>query len=221
MISAVVPWRAGCGWRERALEFVVARLERVADQVVVGETSGTWCKATAVENGMRLVDGEFVAVVDADVFLRDETWLARCVDRLEAGAGWASPHGTVWRLDRAATDAVLNGGNSRETEAKHTATAGGGVVVLRREDYEVAPLDRRFVGWGQEDEAWAVAMTTMLGPAWIGGRVLWHLWHPKQERVNRAIGSYEGLALRMRYEAAAGDRESVRALIEEVACASR
>lgn len=215
MISAVVPWQGGCGWRERALGFVIEQLERVADEVVIGETSGVWCKARAVAEGLQRASGDVLAVVDADVFIRDDEWLSDCVQRLDE-APWVSPHGTVWRLSRAGTTDVLEGRGSRDTEAKHSATAGGGLVVLRRELYDQVPLDPTFERWGQEDESWALALRTLAGEPWIGSRHLWHLWHPPQPRQDRAIGSPEGLARRRRYEAAFGKPDEMRRLLEEV-----
>jgi hypothetical protein len=94
---------------------------------------------------------------------------------------------------------------------------GGGMTVLSRDLYRQVPLDPRFVGWGQEDEAWALALRRIAGREWRGVEDLWHLWHTPQPRRSRTVGSQESFSLFRRYASAARDATRMRALVAEVA----
>jgi hypothetical protein len=88
-------------------------------------------------------------------------------------------------------------------------------VVLTRGAYDLAPIDPRFVGWGQEDESWALALGCLAGPSWRGTAELWHLWHEPQVRQSRSVGSAASLALHQRYVRARRDPRRMAALVAE------
>ena len=76
-------------------------------------------------------------------------------------------------------------------------------------------MDKRFIGWGQEDVAFALALHTLAGPAWLGDSDLIHLWHPPQARLTRRKGSVESWALFRRYQSAKRDPLKMRELLKE------
>jgi len=223
-VAVVVPWRPGCPHRGRALTWVRGRYtaERPTWTLELGETPAVepWSKAAAVMPVIERSSADIVIVADADVW----TWgIASAVTAVAAGAAWAVPHTAVHRLDERGTAAVLAGAPWHDqplAERPYRGLLGGGIVVARRDALLQAPLDRRFVGWGQEDTSWALALDTMLGAPWRGATPLIHLWHPPQPRMSRRRGSVDGWALFRRYHAAHGDQEAMRALIEEAACPS-
>ena len=211
--SVVVPWRAGCEHRLAALVWLRPRLPL---PVVLGSVDGDWCKAEAVAAGVRQVpDTDVLVVHDADVWCDG---LDAAVDAVASGvAAWAVPHRRVCRLDEVSTAAVLAGGPLAGTFAQrpYLGHAGGGIVVLRRDVWESCPLDPRFVGWGQEDDSWALALRCLHGEPWRGTDDLWHLWHPPQPRASRVRGSDESWSLHRRYVRARRDRELMVALVGE------
>jgi hypothetical protein len=73
---------------------------------------------------------------------------------------------------------------------------GGGITVVNRNTYQDIPLDPGFIGWGQEDESWGIALRGLAGPGFNGREELWHLWHPPMERKTRGTGSPESKARR-------------------------
>lgn len=128
------------------------------------------------------------------------------------------PHGFVHRLDPEGTEAVLAGERWEGqplARAPYFGRFGGGVVVLPRQTALDVPMDPRFIGWGQEDEAWAIALTQMVGPCARGNATLVHLWHPPQKRATEKKGSAEGRALWWRYSRARGKPDTMRRLIGE------
>jgi hypothetical protein len=216
-VSVIIPWApdVGCRHREAALAWTVSRWAATGREVVVGERSGPWCKALAVEDGLSRARGGILIVADADVW---STGWQEAVDQVREGAPWAMPHGPVRRLTHAATQDVLDGHDPHPdmdlTQRPYQGWPGGGMVVLRRETYVQAPLDPRFVGWSGEDESWAHALKVLAGEGWRGSAPLWHLWHPPQERMSRRWGSVAARALASRY-ARARTPDRMRALIDE------
>ncbi|MBX6387373.1 MAG: hypothetical protein IRZ07_31075 [Microbispora sp.] len=218
-VSVVIPWRPGCPHRKAALAWVLPRWQATGWQVVVAEQSdgGPWCKARAVAVGLSEARGDVLVVADADVWCPKT---AAAVGVVERGATrWAVPHRLVYRLSGEATRRVLGGEQPHKgmglAQEPYTGLAGGGITVVRRDVYAEVPLDPRFLGWGQEDESWAHALTVLAGRPWRGVAPLWHLWHPPQERLTRRWGSRQGRELAARYgRARTADR--VRALLAEI-----
>lgn len=221
-VRAVIPWRHEPA-RAPLLDFVWLRLRPMLPtpySIALGEHArGPWVKALAVDAGLRqwpTAPDDILVIHDADVIMPG---LPAAIEAVRSGeARWAIPHGQVRRLDEPSTAAVVAGGElrGRLTEAAYYGHAGGGCTVLRRADYEAVPLDPRFVGWGREDDAWALALRTLLGEPWRGIEHCWHLFHPPQPRENRKYGSDASNALYRRYHEATGYGPDVmRALVDE------
>lgn len=211
MVEVIIPFAGDCQWRTRALKYAAGRWPW---PVTVALGRSPWSKGAAVNPAVWNSSADVVLVADADIVCDAR----EAVAAVEAGAAWAIPHRGVHRLTREGTEAVYAGGSWEAQsldERAYVGVEGGGVVVARRETLLAVPLDPRFVGWGQEDESWAVALRTMLGDPWRGKEPLIHLWHPPEPRVSRRRGSYEGWALRRRYYKARHSQDSMRALLEE------
>lgn len=204
--AVLIPWRAGCEHRARALDHVTSLY---ADHhpdwpVILGRCDeGPWIKAQAIMDALSRTDADVLVITDADVFTDG---LAEAVAAVITGAKWAIPH---YLVKRRAEDGTA------EDERPYPGIEGGGIVVLPREALLDCPPDPRFIGWGQEDECWAVALTALYGPPWRGTADLVHYWHPPQERWTRRRGSRESWALRRRYLNARHDPDAMRALIGE------
>lgn len=217
-VAVVVPFRGGCPSRERAWRWVRDRYaDRHPDWEVVeaGAPGGPWCKAAAVNHAVDEVDAEIVIQADADCWTDG---LPEAVAAVESGAPWAIPHTMVYRLTEDATGRVLAGADWRDqplAQRPYRGIAGGGFVVASRDALRAVPLDARFIGWGQDDEAHSIALNALLGPPWRGTAPLIHLWHPPQERMTRRRGSQESWNLRRRYARAKDDPAAMSALIEE------
>lgn len=213
-VEIIAPWRGGCPWRERALEFVRSRYEWPV--TIAPAPDGAWCKAAALMPAVEASSADVLVIADADVWCGG---LDLAVEAVEQGAPWAVPHGLVFRLSEPSTESVLAGADWQGqplAQFPYTGWEGGGFVVARRETVLDVPMPA-FDGWGGEDESWALALRTLVGEPWRGDADLIHMWHPPQERLNRRWGSEAGRALVHRFEAAAGDPAAMRTLVEEVA----
>lgn len=219
-IAVIVPWRGGCPARERAWKWVRGRYaDRHPDWEIIEARApeGPWVKALAVSPAIDACAAEIVIVSDADVWTDG---LQRAVDAIVAGAPWAMPHDKVRRLTDGSAAAVLNGRDPRRlplARPAYTGVFGGGVVVACRATLLEIPMDPRFVGWGREDQAHAMALHYLAGPEWRGHADLMHLWHPPQERPspNPKRGNAASEALLKRYRDARSSRAQMEALIEE------
>lgn len=230
-VAVVVPWRGGDPDRERAWTWLSswwARQHPDWDLVMGQAPDGPWCKAAAVADALTRTDADTLIVVDADVYVPG---IGEAVGMLTRRVvAWTMPHQRVYRLTAAGTEQLITTGllppparsaptrgnrpaGARLVAESHKGKIGGGCVVLPRALYERAPMDPRFLGWGQEDEAWGRALTVLAGPPWRIPEPLWHLWHtppargdrntpPGHTRLSRAVGNPAGLALYRRYRAA-------------------
>lgn len=220
-VSVVVPWSPGCPHRERAWEFVRARYEGL--EIVTGDSPpGPYNRSAAIVNGARRASGDVLLIADADVFLAGE------LDQVVAEAtrvGWAVPHLLLHRLSPESTDQVIAGADwrglplstdNRQDRRPYKGNETGTMVAVRRDVLLEVPPDVRFVGWGSEDQAWAMALRTIVGKPWRGTDDLVHLWHPPQPRLTRVVGTEENRRLLNRYRRARQSVAAMRSLVDEV-----
>lgn len=220
-VAVLVPWRPD-PFRQRVWDWVRGRYRaqhpgwRVVPCIA---PDGPWCKGAAVNPAVHAIREPIVVVADADVWA---TNLAEAVERIVDGADWVVPHTRVHRLSRQATDRLIAGkpGPLELDEPAYTGIQGGGITVLPRDTLTEVPLDERFQGWGQEDQAWGIALHYLIGPAVRLNVDLTHLWHPPQERQTRRTGSPESHALYRRYLKARSDPRLMRELLKEARCST-
>jgi len=224
----VIPWRSGCGHRQRAFDHVIRWWAEnyPAWPVAIGEwpkDRGPWRKGCAVRNaGIRVQDDDVVVVSDADVLPVGVGVAVDAVGPANRGrqqARWAMPFRIVHRLTEPGTWLAINGGidltrplpcdMTGVVEETYVGSAGGGAVVLLGDVFNEIPIDPRFFGYGQEDLSWSLALHRLAGAPIMHSATLWHLWHPPQEKMrrggttSRGVGSEAGLRLWHRYREAA------------------
>lgn len=222
-VSVLVPWRDnGAADRRDAWKHVRGLWEAAHPdwQIVEGDAPGrAWRKGLAVLDALSRADADVLVIADADVWCDG---IGEAVNAVVSGrARWAMPHHRVLRLTSVASAEVYRSGRwprhrtvTTYAQRPYPGHPGGGMVVMTRAAYAAAPIDTRFAGWGQEDDSWAIALRSLVGPGWRGTADLWHLWHAPQARQSRAIGSAANLALFRQYQRAAKDRKRMTALVE-------
>jgi hypothetical protein len=227
-VQLIVPFRGGCEHRERAWRWLRDRYEAEGwDVIEAPAPDGPWCKGAAVTPAVEASKAPVIVVADADCWTGG---LNEVVAAVRHGARWGMPHGKVYRLTEAATNSFLAGEvddlyallEDRRSLARraYPGVWGGGVVVVRRDVYLEAPIDPRFLNWGNEDTAWARALKCLAGDGWQGSAPLVHLWHPPEPRIADDRGSKDGWNHFLRYHRAAADPDAMRALIKEARCLS-
>lgn len=187
-VAVLMPVGITDEWRDRARVYVSDwYAKHFPDaELVVGECAGEWSKGEAIANAAERAGSGAQAFVlaDADSFTRSPEELRAALDRVAAGAPWATPHTHVYRLRDTETrriedDPRLPPRLGYTARPVYVGPVGGGITVVSREAFDtVRGIDRRFLGWGGEDHAFGWALETLTGPgARIGGRLV-HLWHP-------------------------------------------
>lgn len=227
-VSIVFPWRAGCPHRERSFSWVQTRMaERYPDweQVHGASGDGPFSRTQAILDGASKSSGDVLVIMDTDVDLRGDMRIA--VERT-ATTGWAIPHKLLHRLSAGGSDAYMAGADldglemapPDENDNHHDCRPyrgypAGTLLAIRADVLAEVPPDPRFVGWGQEEQAWSRALGLLIGKPWRGGDDLVHLWHPHAERINRRMGSVQNVELLDRYEAVRRNKPGMRALLDE------
>jgi hypothetical protein len=224
-ISVIVPFNDDGAERARNWSFLRARYEALYDwEIVEGSCEGQWCKSTAVSEALETCSGDLLVISDADMFLADEV-MREGVARLQ-DCPWVVPHHRAYRLSEAATlDFIAGALDPSEITHDHLEMPTrrmfpcGGLFFIRRETYlSVGGFDRRFLGWGGEDESLGMALKTLVGEPLLLGAVLLHLYHEPQPTMPAdRLRPPRVDPLVKRYEAAQGDPIAMRALIQEVA----
>ena len=218
-VSVIVPFRGGCEYRERNMQFIVNRLRSQHPKwqvTVVDSTGEKFSRSEAILRGLERSFGRIIVVHDADSW---DDGLENAIARVKRKNEWASAHTKVHRLTEEQTVRYLNGEPfdiNDCIEKPYKGTLAGGVCVFRREVLEGCPPDPRFRGWGGEDAAWGMALKTLYGGPVRELTPLIHLWHPEPVRISRNIGSLENDALLKRWTDAARYRDRINLLVKEV-----
>lgn len=214
-VGIAIPWRTSPD-RAPLLSWTIAHLEQWNPRahIRLGSLAADqpWCKAAAVQDAISAMPSDVSVYIihDADVLTAGLDQAVRAVN--EGPHFWAVPHRSVYRLKNRETEAVLSGYmprmyDNRYLERKpYIGVEGGGVTVVDRHVWEACPMDARFTGWGQEDEAWGIALRTLFGPPHRSDHPLVHLWHEPQNRMSSAVGSKESRHLFNQYVQASSHR---------------
>lgn len=218
MIAVCIPWQRSDPYRQRALDYICDRYQRLHPdwKICIGELPEwvPWSKGHAVNLAVEQTDADTLVIADSDSFCANLSEATRLV---ETGTAWVVPHRWVFRLTDQATIDLIAGGEPRRNRlarGRYTGPRGGGITVVSREAFDtVGGIDPRFMGWGGEDIAFGLALDTLCG--W-GPRLdadLFHLWHPHPAPDLR--GPPESEALVARYAAAKGVPRLMRAVIAD------
>lgn len=223
-VAVVFPWRKGCPYREAAFTWVRDQYRAAHPDwdLVVGLCADDrpFNRSEAIMDGARRTTAGVIVVADSDVWCDG---VGDAVAHVEA-SGWAIPHWYIHRLSRESTSKVLAGEDwhglplshdNKQDSRPYRGNESGTLTVFTRDLLFDVPYDRRFVGWGQEDDAHATALRSLAGKAWRARHDLVHLWHPPQPRKSRAVGTPENFALLRRYRAASRNPDQLRELIAE------
>jgi hypothetical protein len=206
--TVIVPFQATTPERQANWEWVRARYEESHPDweiIVAEQRSGEFVKARAIAPALARSADEAVVIADADLWCDG---LTPAVEAVRAGAGWAIPHSTVYRLSERATRLVLDGADprgqeSQEGEPPYEAPVGGGFIVSQRDTLVDIPPDPRFLGSSGMDLAWGFALRCLAGEPWRGRATAYHLWHPWDKRSDRVNGvPRRSLWVRRRYRLA-------------------
>lgn len=220
-VSIIVPWREGDQHRARGWDWVSGKLRAAlpnAELILAqdGENGDVpFSRSRAIMNGAARARHDLLVVTDADV------WSYGLLDAINAvadGAPWATPHTKIHRLAKSVTERLYAGHYPTPRSAcerpPYVGNLGGGLVVVTKQTLDQVPFDRRFTGWGREDDAWQMAVKMLLPHGVRFEHPLYHLWHPAQPSSgNRTRSPNQKLFLR--YRSVADDPTRLQLLLDE------
>jgi hypothetical protein len=180
---------------------------------------GLFNRSLAINRAARNA-GEWDAavIIDSDVIC-DPARTRAAVERALMTGGMVMPYTVRKDLNRTGSQRVMAGyaGSWERHVARTYRDMVSSVIAVPRPLWEATGgFDEAFVGWGFEDNAFAVLCETFGPPiARIDGD-LWHLWHATAPEGKRGTPSHNrNRARAARYLAVRGNAEAVRAIRSE------
>lgn len=221
-----IPWRPnGDLLRARNLNFVKKWFEAEDFEVVTVDSPGETFNRSAVRNAcakLALDEGADVVVInDADCIPPLDSLCEAIPAALDDGRLHYPFLGCRY-LDYTTSECWTHYGHEPENDQPNTAYpadrpgASGGSFVIRPDMWFAAGgMDERLATWGGEDDAFYASSGTLLGlPVYHHG-VMFHLHHGRDEIAFGTEEHEANLRLLRRYADAQGDREAMRALVNE------
>lgn len=227
-----MPYRYENRSRDRAYKWVEERWFQwmasslpIEEIIVIGDHGGRgdpFSRGVARNRAFSAAVGDAIIIADADTFVPLKSIVTALV-HLDNGAPWVLPYDVYWNLDQATTERVLRHSPSHfsmdgifQYEHRIEGSTAGTLIMRPAAFQAVGGYDERFVGWGYEDNAFALALDTLVGPhATVQGSA-YHLWHPRNEGDNFSQPFIDpNRALYERYRLAATSPNAMISLVEE------
>lgn len=191
-VSILIPFKSDRAQRDRNWTWIKKRYEILMPraEICIGETNIVpYCKAAAVNNAAKLATREIFIIADADIVF-DINHMEIAIQGLSLYS-WIIPYQSINRLTEKQTVNLLNQDTSISMSDINftgcTSILGsiGGLIIVPRKYFEkIRGFDERFKGWGAEDDAFYMAMNTILGRNARLKTPIWHLSHPLASKIN-------------------------------------
>lgn len=232
MISVLVPYRASAE-RERLREFTQERLESILHDFEPefiymddrGSNSDLFNHGQAINRAASIATNDLFLIADADTTCGSAYELRAAIKASLLDKEWRLPQTYIQATPELTADLLSllryrDGASfridSKDAEWTGNSVSWSGLVVVPRAAFEaVRGYDERYLGWGSDDVAFGLVMTTIYAPVVRYGGEAVHLWHTRGDQENGwHRHSVVQRALTERYEAAVGNVPAMQALIE-------
>lgn len=217
MLSILVPRQADDGRRDQLWSWCQKRYRATGAEIVIGEDHGTpFSLPVAINAAAAKANGDVFFIGSADVAV-DYAWLTEAERHVDQEPMQSVRCSRIHLLSQEITDALLERDPTTTvlTEEGNPVVAGSvGCIVFSRQLFELAGgMDERFRGWGPEDAAFHMALTTIGAPSFILDGDLRHLWH---QPASGSWGS-DHRQLLNEYEQAWGDKAKMELVVQRMA----
>jgi Glycosyltransferase like family 2 len=224
VISFIVPFRSTEFHRVQSSEWVLKKLRQNWDyEIRIGSNMGDFNRSASRNVLVGISNADVFVFVDADSYVIKDQIEEGCESALEHG--WCLPYSHYYSLTESGSRKFMANekiGHGDDFEfifptTDHPIPAVGGCVIVRRDVFEtVAGYDERFIGWGEEDRAFVLALETLAGPVPRVPGGIHHIWHPGYEGDCFGQPHFrDNQALCDRYREAQGNPAMMRLLVDE------
>ncbi len=228
--SALIPYKPNDFYRIKNLAIVKKRWqEKMPDvELIIGlNHDENFNKAKAINEAARKATGDYFIIIDNDIvfgtklidkiadIVMDYPWIIPwtrcCMLSKEYSAKFYDDN--VFVLPKKFSIREIE---DHDIEIDEPNIDGPYMNVVSREAFAaIGGMDERFVEWGCEDVAMAIALTTLVGkPYRMNGQIL-HLYHDRNTNITECQNYKSNSELCYRYRAAFGNRDAIKALIPE------
>jgi len=224
-VSIIIPYKPDGGYRDLNFSWLKKRYARLmpeAELCVDISDSEPFSRSNSVNNAVKLATRDIFIITDADILfdpadienavemLSQDVWVAPFTDRIEIGE-----KDTADLLNKCPCENIKS---LEFSDYKVTQPGVGSICIVPRKYFDmVKGFDGRFRGWGGEDCAFEMSLTTLCGPRFQPpGSKIWHLYHPQSLSSTYQSPYYPAnYALYERYLGANGNADLMKRLIEE------
>lgn len=189
--SIIIPFETDNGPRARIADWITAYYQAhfpEAEVIVTGDAhaEGEPLNRSRMRNrGVAQATTNLLAIVDADCLLAPET-LREAVSLVRAGAPMVQYASVTWLSEVGTAEIIATpparwpAPNGTQISRANDTPLLGLVFVLTRQTFtDAGGFDERFQNWGEEDPAFACAISAMAGPVVRNAHTAYHLWHPR------------------------------------------
>ena len=188
-LTIVIPFRAQDARRKMLFDWILNRYKSIMpeSQIVIADSDPgqPFSRSQSRNVGVDAVKTNYILLADADT-IPYRPFIESSIDLLKTGANWVIPYGRkgFYVLKKPYSDKLLSQPVDTFTtpdffEWDFNTESWGGLVLMSKSSFvKVNGYDERFKGWGFEDNAFQIAMDTIVGPfsrvefGWSA-----HLWH--------------------------------------------
>lgn len=227
--AVCIPFLSDYGHRERVFNWVMNRWKAhfpKAEYSVVGNFKEPFSRGEARNDAVRSTRSDVVVIADADTTYADPGQIRQAVGQVKDNPNaWVIPYAEehYYNLAQDATEFLLSidpgtalKDPDNEDAWEHKITSWAGILVMHRAAFEAAGgYDRRFIGWGYEDNAFQLCLDTIVARHQRIEAPVFHLWHPISAQTNFDQPYIQhNRDLYRRYVTAFGNAERMRELTQ-------
>lgn len=216
-LAFLIPFRTDNGHREKLFQWTKKRIEFFFPEssIYVGSGGdGEFNRSAAINEAFSQINDERVIVInDADT-IWNPTVVVNGLFNLRYDGKFIIPYNTYYIMDTPSTFKLLDlpvyaeilkdefdyDIIAEENRSVYHAPPISGVLIMRSEHFkDIGGFDERFVGWGEEDVAFVIKATKLLGRPYRPVGDVYHLWHPRGQDYSQPNYGNNQRILRLDY----------------------
>ncbi len=198
----LIPFRTDNGPRQVICDWVVKRINFFFPEAKVyfgNSPSGEFNRSAAINDAFSQIEGQkYIAINDSDTVWNPYT-IINGFHSLVYDSKFVIPYSNYVALTKESTDDILSlkpsvGIDNLELHWEFNVNVNphvyhappvSGLCVMKSDDFAKVKFDERFVGWGEEDVAFVIRASSILGKPYRCGGPVYHLWHPRSAEYDQ------------------------------------